>query len=76
MRAVLTKSQEAPGSDSATTGASPPVPSANRIETAAYISDLSAHLATLARRDGFAALAYLLEMARLEAEGLRNGQSQ
>ena len=51
-------------------------PPASRAETAAYIADLSAHLATLARRQGFDALAYLLDMARLEAEGVRSRPSQ
>ncbi len=36
---------------------------------AAYISALTADLAALARRHEFEALAYILDMARLEAEG-------
>ena len=37
-------------------------------EAAAYVAELSADLATLARRHGFDALGYILDMARLEAE--------
>ncbi len=39
-----------------------------REAAAAYVADLSRELAILARRHGFAALGYILEMARLEAE--------
>ncbi len=42
----------------------------NRAATAAYITDLSADLARMAREDGLATLAYLLDMARLEAQSL------
>ena len=35
---------------------------------AAYISDVTVQLAQMARTDGFEVLAYLLEMAALEAE--------
>ena len=35
---------------------------------AAYVAELSADLAMLARRHGFDALSYILDMARLEAE--------
>ena len=37
---------------------------------AAYIADLTAELAALARGSGFQTLAYLLDMARLEANEL------
>lgn len=51
--------------------ANPPTPSsgASRLETAAYVAALSEDLARLARRSGMPTLAYLLDMARLEAEG-------
>ncbi len=39
-----------------------------RAAAAAYVAELSGELAMLARRHGFAALGYILEMARLEAE--------
>jgi hypothetical protein len=35
---------------------------------AAYIAELSSTLAALARRQGFGALGYILDLARLEAE--------
>jgi len=35
---------------------------------AAYISDVTVQLAQMARTDGFEVLAYLLDMAALEAE--------
>ncbi len=37
-------------------------------EAASYIANLSADLAAIARRHGFDALGYILDMARLEAE--------
>jgi hypothetical protein len=37
-------------------------------QAAAYVAELSADLATLARRHGLEALGYILDMARLEAE--------
>jgi hypothetical protein len=37
-------------------------------QAAAYVAELSADLATLARRHGLDALGYILDMARLEAE--------
>ena len=37
---------------------------------AAYIADLTAELAELARGSGFQTLAYLLDMARIEANEL------
>jgi hypothetical protein len=42
-----------------------------REAAAAYVAELSGELAMLARRHGFAALGYILEMARLEAENAR-----
>ncbi len=35
---------------------------------AAYVAELSANLASIARRHGLDALGYILDMARLEAE--------
>ena len=40
----------------------------DREAAAAYVAELSAGLALLARRHGFEALSYILDMARLEAE--------
>lgn len=37
-------------------------------ETAAYISEMAGSLATLARRNGMTVLAYVLDMAREEAQ--------
>ena len=45
-------------------------PSLDPAAAAAYIADIVASLATMARRHRFDALGYLLEMARLEAEAL------
>jgi len=39
-----------------------------REAAAAYVAELSADLSALARRYGFDALSYILDMARLEAE--------
>jgi hypothetical protein len=39
-----------------------------RVAAAAYVAELSADLATIARRHGLSALGYILDMARLEAE--------
>jgi hypothetical protein len=44
----------------------PPQPRAR--DAAGYIAELTADLARLARESGFKELAYLLEVARLEAE--------
>ena len=41
---------------------------ADRKAAAAYVAELSAGLALLARRHGLDALSYILDMARLEAE--------
>ena len=38
---------------------------------AGYVASMSAELAILARRNGLESLSYLLEMVRLEAEGIR-----
>lgn len=40
----------------------------DRDEVAAYLAELTGELALVARRHGFDALAYLLDMAQLEAE--------
>jgi hypothetical protein len=40
----------------------------DRTAAAKYVAELSAELANLARRHGFDALGYILDMARLEAE--------
>jgi len=39
-------------------------------EAAAYIAEISSDLAQIARRHGFDALGFILDMARLEAETL------
>jgi hypothetical protein len=44
----------------------PPQPRAR--DAAGYIAELTADLARLARENGFKELAYLLEVARMEAE--------
>jgi len=41
-----------------------------RAEAATYIADLTADLASMARRHGLGTLGYLLDMARMEAENL------
>ena len=41
----------------------------DRDHVAAYVADLTGELALVARRHGLDTLAYLLDMARLEAEG-------
>jgi hypothetical protein len=40
----------------------------DRVAAAAYVAELSADLATIARRHGLVALGYILDMAKLEAE--------
>lgn len=42
----------------------------DRDEVAAYLAELTGELALVARRHGFDALAYLLDMAQLEAESV------
>jgi hypothetical protein len=44
-------------------------------EAAAYIAEVSSDLAEIARRHGFDALAFILDMARLEAETLTERDS-
>jgi hypothetical protein len=44
--------------------------------TAAYVASLVADLAALARRQKLDTLGYLLDMARLEAEGLVEGSAE
>jgi hypothetical protein len=43
-------------------------------DAAAYIADLSASLAAVARRHHLDLLVYLLDMTRMEAESLARGQ--
>jgi hypothetical protein len=45
----------------------------NRVATATYIAELCTALAKLARDDRFTTLAYILDMARLEAEAAAQG---
>jgi hypothetical protein len=45
-----------------------PVPLIDRTQAASYVAALTAELATLVRRHRMRTLAYLLDMARLEAE--------
>jgi hypothetical protein len=45
----------------------------NRADAADHIGSMATELAQLARRHGFDALGYLLDMARLEAETLTRG---
>jgi hypothetical protein len=40
----------------------------DRDQVAAYVAEMTGELALIARRHGFDALGFLLEMARLEAE--------
>jgi hypothetical protein len=58
----LSKAEPTPGADT--------VPQQQPAETDAYIAELAATLATLARAQQFEALTYLLDLARLEAESL------
>ncbi|MFD1701544.1 hypothetical protein ACFSCV_00850 [Methylopila henanensis] len=51
---------------------SPPV---GAEETAAYVATLAGELSRLSRRSGLPTLAYLLDMARLEAEGHLAGEA-
>jgi hypothetical protein len=43
---------------------------ADRAQAAAYVAELSADLASLARRHGLDTLGYILDMAHLEAENV------
>ena len=47
------------------------IPEQDPEQFAAYVAALADELAATARRQGFDVLAYLLDMARLEAESLR-----
>ena len=47
----------------------PPPPTGDRAAAAAYLAAIIGDLATMARRHDFEALTYILDMARLEAEG-------
>jgi hypothetical protein len=49
-------------------------PKSGTRDAAGYIAELSADLARLARESGFKQLAYLLEVARMEAE-MRAGRA-
>jgi hypothetical protein len=46
-----------------------PRPGSDRAATAAYLAAMIGDLAAMARRHEFEALTYILDMARLEAEG-------
>jgi hypothetical protein len=46
-----------------------------RVAAASYIADLTGGLALEARRHGLNTLSYLLDMAKLEAENVKNGHS-
>jgi hypothetical protein len=69
---VLTKAEAAPARQSApsSTAASRTRAQNERAETAAYLAELASTMAALARSQKFDALAYLLDLARLEAESL------
>jgi hypothetical protein len=71
---VLTKAEAAPPRQAATssTAVSRTRAQNERAETAAYITELASTMASLARTQKFDALAYLLDLARLEAESLSN----
>jgi hypothetical protein len=47
----------------------PPPPRGDRAAAAAYLAAMIGDLAAMARRHDFEALTYILDMARLEAEG-------
>jgi hypothetical protein len=53
-----------------------PFPAQDRTAAAAYIADLTAGLAQLARSHNFSTLSYLLDMAKLEAENLKGVDGQ
>ena len=46
----------------------PPSPGGDRAAAASYLAAMTADFAAMARRHDFEALAYILDMARLEAE--------
>jgi hypothetical protein len=69
MGAIVTKADAARPpipQDTTATG----IPQSERAAAAAYIADFAVTLAALARGHGFDALGYLLDLARLEAQGL------
>ncbi len=45
-----------------------PEQAADPVAAATYVAELTASLATIARKHGFETLGYILDMARLEAE--------
>jgi hypothetical protein len=73
MGAVLTKAEAALQQAATAIAATDAIGQPQRAETAAYIADLAATLAVLAREQKFDALGYLLDLVRLEAEGLLHG---
>ena len=48
-------------------------PAEERTAAAVYIADLTGSLALIARGHGLNTLGYLLDMAKLEAENVKNG---
>ncbi len=50
-----------------------PKPAEDRMAAAVYIADLTGSLAVIARDHGLNTLGYLLDMAKLEAENVKNG---
>lgn len=58
-----------PARDAVLSGA----PTGDQAQTAAYVAALTADLAVIARRHNLGTLGYLLDMARLEAEGTVQG---
>jgi hypothetical protein len=51
-------------------------PSTTQAEVASYVASLSNELAAMARQTGLETLEFLLEMIRLEAEGLNKPDSE
>jgi hypothetical protein len=49
-----------------------PISAEDRSAAASYIADFAEGLALLARRHGLSTLGYLLDMAKLEAENVKN----
>ena len=61
------------GGKASEAGAAMPIqlpPSTTQGEVASYVASLSAELASMARQSGLDVLEFVLEMVRLEAEGL------
>ena len=52
-----------------------PNPAADRTAAAIYIADLTGGLALVARRHGLSTLGYLLDMAKLEAESVKDNST-